>query len=140
MISFKVKGHPKITADHKSTLEFTKDDNITSNASCILGVSSNHDIKDLNRLNGRLVFVLNIEDIEERFEATMPKNHELTDEKELVIRTSSFVSGRTYAIGSTKASIDIDRKLVRALKNEKDMKVTIYEKSKSMQYISECGE
>lgn len=133
MISFKVKGHPEITAEHKSTLEFTKDDHITSNANCILGISSNHKIEELNKLNGRLIFELNLGDIEEKFEATVPKNHELTDKKELVIRTSSFISSRTYAIGSTKASIDIDRELVEALKNKKRMKVNIYEKLKSMQ-------
>lgn len=133
MISFTVKGHPKITAEHRSTLEFTKDDHITGNGDCILGISSDHDIGDLNKLNGRLIFVMSVAGIEDSFEATIPKNHELTDEKELVIRTSSFVSGRTYAIGSSKASIDIDRNLIEALKKGKEMKIIVYEKEKSMQ-------
>lgn len=133
MISFKVKGHPKITAEHRSTLEFTKDDHIAGNGDCILGISSDHYIGDLNKLNGRLIFILSIDGIEDSFEATIPKNHKLADEKELVIRTSSFVSGRTYAIGSSKASIDIDRNLIEALKKGKEMKVFVYEKEKSMQ-------
>jgi hypothetical protein len=133
MISFTVMGHPKITAEHKSTLEFTKDDHISGNGDCILGISSSHDIRDLNKLNGRLIFLINVEGIEDSFEATIPKNHEITDEKELVIRTSSFVSSRTYAIASSKASIDIDRNLIESLKKGKEMKVTIYEKTKSMQ-------
>ena len=133
MISFTVKGHPKITAEHRSTLEFTKDDHITGNGDCILGISSDHDIGDLNKLNGRLIFVMSVAGIEDSFEATIPKNHEITDEKELVIRTSSFVSGRTYAIGSSKASIDIDRNLIEALKKGSEMKVIVYEKEKSMQ-------
>lgn len=133
MISFTVKGHPKITAEHRSTLEFTKEDHVSGNGDCILGVSSNHNIGDLNKLNGRLIFVINVEGIEDSFEATIPKNHEITDEKELVIRTSSFVSGRTYAIASSKASIDIDRNLIEALKKGREMIVSIYEKEKSMQ-------
>lgn len=133
MISFTVKGHPKITAEHRSTLEFTKEDHISGNGDCILGVSSNHNIKELNKLSGRLIFVINVEGIEDTFEATIPKNHEISDEKELVIRTSSFVSSRTYAIGSSKASIDIDRNLIESLIKGKEMKVTIYEKVKSMQ-------
>jgi len=133
MISFTVKGHPKITAEHRSTLEFTKDDHISGNGDCILGISSDHDVGDLNKLNGRLIFVMGIDGIEDSFEATIPKNHKLTDEKELVMRTSSFVSGRTYAIGSSKASIDIDRNLIEALKKGKEMKVIVYEKEKSIQ-------
>ena len=133
MISFRVKGHPKITAEHRSTLEFTKDDHITGNGDCILGISSDHDIGNLNKLKGRLIFVMSVAGIEDSFEATIPKNHKITDEKELVIRTSSFVSGRTYAIGSSKASLDIDRNLIEALKKGKEMKVIVYEKEKSMQ-------
>ncbi len=133
MISFTVKGHPKISAEHRSTLEFTKEDHISGNGDCILGISSGHDIGDLNKLNGRLVFVMNVDEIKDSFEATIPKNHEISDKKELVIRTSSFVSSRTYAIGSTKGSIDIDRELIQALKEGKEMKVSVYEKPKSMQ-------
>mgnify|MGYP002346185917 CR=1 FL=1 len=133
MISFTVKGHPKITAEHRSTLEFTKEDHISGNGDCILGVSSNHNIRELNKLSGRLIFVINVEGIEDTFEATIPKNHKISDEKELIIRTSSFVSSRTYAIGSSKASIDIDRNLIESLIKGKEMKVTIYEKVKSMQ-------
>lgn len=133
MISFTVKGHPKISAEHKSTLEFTRDDHISGNGDCIVGISSDHNIGDLNKLNGRLIFVMRVDGFEESFEATIPKNHELIDEKELVIRTSSFISDRTYAIASNKASLDIDRKLIEALKKGKEMKVTIYEKSKSKQ-------
>jgi hypothetical protein len=133
MISFTVKGHPKITAEHRSTLEFTKEDHVSGNGDCILGVSSNHNIGDLNKLNGRLIFVINVDGLEDSFEATIPKNHEITDKKELVIRTSSFVSSRTYAIASSKASIDIDRNLIEVLKKGREMKVTIYEKEKSTQ-------
>jgi hypothetical protein len=133
MISFTVKGHPKITAEHISTLEFTKEDHVSGNGDCILGVSSNHNIGDLNKLNGRLIFVINVDGLEDSFEATIPKNHEITDKKELVIRTSSFVSSRTYAIASSKASIDIDRNLIEVLKKGREMKVTIYEKEKSTQ-------
>lgn len=133
MISFTVKGHTKISGEHRSTLEFTKDDHIVGNGDCILGISSDHDIRDLNKLNGKLIFVMSIDGIEDSFEATIPKNHKISDEKELVIRTSSFVSGRTYAIGSSKASLDIDRSIIKALRKGKEMKVTVYEKTKSIQ-------
>jgi len=133
MISFTVKGHPKITAEHRSTLEFTKDDHVVGNGDCILGISSDHNSGDLNKLNGRLIFVMSIDGIEDSFEATIPKNHRITDEKELVIRTSSFVSGRTYAIASSKASLDIDRNMIKALRKGKEMKVIVYEKEKSIQ-------
>jgi hypothetical protein len=133
MISFTVKGHPKISGEHRSTLEFTKDDHIVGNGDCILGISSDHDIRDLNKLNGKLIFLMKIGGIEDSFEATIPKNHKISDEKELVIRTSSFVSSRTYAIGSSKASLDIDRNIIKALRDGKEMKVTVYEKTKSIQ-------
>ncbi len=133
MLYFTVKGHPGICAEHKSTLEFTKDDHISANGDCILGLSSDHNIEDLNKLNGRVVFVLKIDNLEESFEATIPKNHKITHERELVIRTSTFISNRTYAIASSKASLDINRNLIEALKKGNSMKVTVYEKSKSTQ-------
>lgn len=133
MIHFTVKGHSQISAEHKSTLEFTKDDHISGNGDCILGICSNHDVKCLNNLSGRLIFVLNIGGIEDSFEATIPKNHKITDERELVIRTSSFISSRTYAIASSKSSLDIDRGLINALRNGSTMKISVYEKSKSIQ-------
>jgi hypothetical protein len=71
---------------------------------------------------------MSVDGIKDSFEATIPKNHKLVDNRELVIRTSSFVSERTYAIASTKASINIDRKIVESLKKGKKIKVTVYEK------------
>lgn len=133
MISFTVKGHPKISAEHKSTLEFTKEDHISGNGDCILGISSNHDIETLNKLNGRLIFTLNIGDLKDSFEATIPRNHRISDKRELVIRTSSFVSTRTYAIASTKASLDINRDIIEALKKGSTMEISVYEKTKSIQ-------
>jgi len=133
MFSFTVKGHPEITGEHRSTLEFTKEDHIFGNGDCILGICSDHNIADLTKLSGRLIFVMKIDGLEDSFEATVPKNHKITDEKELVIRTSTFISNRTYAVASTKASLDIDRGIIEALKKGKSMEILVYEKSKSMQ-------
>lgn len=133
MLSFTAKGHPQITGEHKSTLEFTKDDHISGNGDCILGICSNHDISELTKLSGRVIFVIKVNGIEDTFEATIPKNHKITDEKELVIRKSTFISNRTYAVASTKSSLDIDRNLIESLKKGMAMQVFIYEKSKSTQ-------
>ena len=42
------RGHPLISAVHKSTLMFTKEEQITSNGDCVIGVRANKACSELN--------------------------------------------------------------------------------------------
>ena len=41
---FKAYGHPNITAKHKTTLEFTKDKELSLRGDCIVGVKSDFEL------------------------------------------------------------------------------------------------
>ncbi|MEM2907042.1 MAG: DUF371 domain-containing protein, partial [Candidatus Odinarchaeota archaeon] len=42
------RGHPNITATHKTTFEFTKEESITIKATCIVGVKASKGLPDFS--------------------------------------------------------------------------------------------
>ncbi|MEM0203118.1 MAG: DUF371 domain-containing protein [Archaeoglobaceae archaeon] len=130
MIIFEVSafGHPNITAKHRSTLEVTKDSEISKRADCVIGVNANKSASEIPEeakvalKNGAKAEV----------EITLP-NHGLkvvlhgfgsstmsfTHTKDIVIRKSGFVCGRTLLIHANKSAKDLDREFVELLKDKK---------------------
>jgi Uncharacterized protein conserved in archaea len=129
----KAKGNKLIKATHKSTLEITKDSFLTERGDCIIGISSNYSVKDLpedlkdHLLNeGKIKITIKVDDLINDIIAYGSKRLLLTNDKSIVIRKSNYIDNRTLAINSNKSAIDIDRKLIERLKNEKDMDFVIY--------------
>ena len=46
---FKAYGHPNITAKHKTTLEFTKDENLSLRGDCIVGVKADFSLSEIKK-------------------------------------------------------------------------------------------
>tara|TARA_Y100000310_G_C20668879_1_gene809155 strand:+ start:243 stop:662 length:420 start_codon:yes stop_codon:yes gene_type:complete len=123
--SFKAIGHKHITGKHKKTFEFTKDDDLTLNGDCILGVNSDFDsiklqefIKNLKQ--DKISINLTFEDknkavLTETITATINKS--FSDENEIVIRKSNMETERTLATLSDKSAIDLSRDFMNALSN-----------------------
>lgn len=118
---FEAFGHRNILATHKTTLEFTKDCDLSRNGDCIIGVRSNFELGKLKaflktkapdyRLNMQIMvngqkFILNA-----------GINPDFSDGHEIVIRKSGFASSRTLAVHSDAGAIDIPRDIVRLLQN-----------------------
>ena len=129
----KAKGNKLIKATHKSTLEITKDSFLTERGDCIIGISSNYSVKDLpgdlkdHLLNeGKIKITIKVDDLIDDIIAYGSKRLLLTNDKSIVIRKSNYIDDRTLAINSNKSAIDIDRKLIERLKNEKNMDFVIY--------------
>lgn len=125
------KGHPNITARHKSTLEITKDNFLSKRGDCIIGINANKSVKDFNKNfkdilkkdNTIVIILLNIENI---FDIVIGKGSSrliLSNEKSIVIRKSNFIDNRTVAISANKSAIDIDRKIINMLKKGGRLKV-----------------
>lgn len=120
----KARGHPRITAGHPTTLMVTKDEAVGPRGDCIVAVGASKGAMDLSEelklaiRSGKLVCVT----IEVDGEAVkiIARGHpllSLTHPREFVIRKSKFVCGRTLAIESNKAAMDLPRKFVTKLKN-----------------------
>lgn len=116
--TFTAWGHENITAKHKRTLEFTKDNELNIEGDCILGVSSNfsiYDLKELIKEGTKLKIIIKADDISD--EVIFEANPDFNDEKEIVIRIGDFSSERTLGIRADKACNNLKKELIEKLKN-----------------------
>ena len=118
MYSFTAYGHKNITAKHKTTLEFTKDKELTERGDCIIGVNSDFSLNSIRK------FIKNKQKIRIRIkvnelceEITAEINKDFNDDKEIVVRRSEFNSKRTLGIKSDKACIDLKKEFIELIKN-----------------------
>lgn len=113
-MNFEAYGHKNVLSTHKSTVEFTKEDFLTLNGDCILGINANFEIP--KNLQGKIKIEILVDDLKEEIIAEYNPEFEAD---EMVIRKSTFLDKRTFAINSNKAAIDINRDIVNLLKNSK---------------------
>lgn len=125
--SFKAFGHKNILAWHKTTLEFTKGRDISKRADCIIGVNADFDtskIMKLVRTCSRIRIVIGVDG--RKIDISADANPNFNDEREIVVRKTSFSSARTLAVNSGKAAIDIPRSIAEMLKNPgQEIKVSL---------------
>ena len=149
--SFNCYGHKNITAKHKTTLEFTKDENVSLKGECIVGVRADFKLSSLKKfienkksqlekislekepINKKTIekipikIIIRIKNIEEKINGFL--NADFNDSREIVIRKSDFISERTLIIKADKGACDLNRNYVEFLKQEKiKIKVTIANK------------
>ncbi len=120
---FRISGHPNIRATHRSTLEFTKDDYLTPRGDCILGISSEKAVKDLDpgvkrliRSGSNVYVVIVVDGIYDIIRALGSKLLTLDNENKMIVRKSDFISDSTLAIKADKSAIDVNRELVEKLR------------------------
>ena len=138
---FKAYGHPNITAKHKTTLEFTKDKELSLRGDCIIGVRADFNlqliknfISQLKKNKIKIIIELekpplkktikknsllknkNNQKIKEEIKAEV--NPDFNSDKEMVIRKSDFVDERTFAVRSDKGAFELRREFIEHLKKE----------------------
>lgn len=119
-------GHENILCTHNSTIEITKDKSLTKKGDCIIGVNASKACNDLtlelkNQIkNGRkFKVILNVDGLQDYFYGFGNKKIQLLDKKEMVFRKSNFICDRTVLINCSKSSIELNRDLIRILRNPK---------------------
>ena len=127
---FKAYGHPNILGTHKTTLEFTKDVELTLKGDCIVGVKADFDLKKIKRFikkstNKKITITIKPITKDKKYQKTKETasaelNPNFDSDKELVIRKTDFVSERTFAIKANKAAFELNRDLIRFLKEKKN--------------------
>jgi 16S rRNA (cytidine1402-2'-O)-methyltransferase len=124
--SFACCGHPNVTATHNKTLEFTRDADISRRATCVVGVSSDHDDRALLGLRGKVEVTLECDGARDEFTATISPFF-LGDDS-LVFRRNEGLRADTAAYDATKTAATIDRELVTRLASaDARLNVTIRE-------------
>lgn len=127
-------GHRNIRATHESTLEITKEAELSKRGDCIIAVSANKAINDLHsefkenlrNKNAKITMTIETEDIVEVVNALGSSRLILTHPTDIVVRKSNYICNRTLAIQADKAACDLSRKLGEKLKNPKQkVKITL---------------
>ena len=126
-IEIPFQGHKNILSLHQKTLEITKDDELTSNGDCIVGVSANISCVDLpekmkkkiRNPKTKITFSIKAGDKKFIIQGNGSEKLSLKHTKDIVLRKSAFTCSRTIAINCDNASSDIPRDFVKILQNPK---------------------
>ena len=123
VVSF--RGHPNIKATHKTTFEITKETHLTPRGDCIIGVNADKGLRDLKqelrniiRNEDSLILVLLVDELGE-YDLVLGRGSsrlELSDEKRIIVRKSTYISQNTLAILSSKSAADLKRNLINNLR------------------------
>jgi hypothetical protein len=127
------RGHPLVLGTHPTTFEVTREDHLTKNGNCIIGIAADKGCAGLSAefkwvlarddaiLSTRLECGGVVADIASRGSARMTLDHP-TD---MVWRRSTFVCGRTIGIHSDLVAATLPEELIRNLALGKEMLVTL---------------
>jgi uncharacterized protein len=118
-------GHENVQATHNSTIEFTRDFELSKSGDCILVVSLDRSLADLSSEfkfvlkspRSKLTVKIEAGDLSEVIRAQGSPKLSLIHTMEMVLRKGDFVSDRTLGLHADKAAIDVSRELVERLKN-----------------------
>ncbi len=120
------RGHPNVTAKHKTTLEITKEKELSRKGDCIIGVEAEKSISEISEgikshLKGggtaKITILLPDYGLEEEIKGVGSERMSFSHSTDIVVRKSSFVCGRTLLIKADKAAIDLNREMVELLKD-----------------------
>ena len=120
----RAKGHPMVTARHRTTFMITKDEAVGPRGDCIIGVKAerssvelDQELKNLIASGGPVLITLKAGKLVEKVRAWGHPSINLIHPTDIVVRKSRFVCGRTLAIGADKAAADLSREFVYALRD-----------------------
>ncbi|OIO65980.1 hypothetical protein AUJ68_01760 [Candidatus Woesearchaeota archaeon CG1_02_57_44] len=132
-VSFTCKGHPNIRAAHASTIEFTRDETLTTQGDCIIGIAcdfTSEHCRSLPQGRARIMLQLQTESADGVSSAEQLRDSftseiiEGFNHHEMVFRRSVFHSERTAGIRADKAACNINRSIIYALQNP-DTRMTV---------------
>ena len=126
-IEIPFSGHRNILSLHQKTIEITKDEGLTSNGDCIVGVSADISCVDLpekmkkkiRNPKTKITFSIRAGNKKFTIQGNGSKKLSLKHTKDIVLRKSAFTCSRTIAINCDNASSDIPRDFVKILQNPK---------------------
>lgn len=118
-------GHTNIQATHKTTLEITKEKHLSKMGDCIIAVSADKALADLNpkfkeclrQENAKLVILIEADGIAEAVNAIGNSRLSLSHPSDIVIRKSGYICSRTLGVHADKAAYDLSRSLAEKLKD-----------------------
>jgi hypothetical protein len=127
-------GHKNVKATHRTTLEITKDKELSIKGDCIVAVAADKGFFDLKpkfkellcRENAKLTIVIDAGGVTDVVKAFGNPRLILSHPTDMVVRKSGYICSRTLAINADKAACGLSRTLVEKLKNpEQKVEITL---------------
>ena len=115
---FTAHGHPNILATHRTTLEITKDSELTTRGNCVVAVAADFSLERIRELIqncDRIKLTITVAGMKD--EITAAPNRSYSSDTELVLRKGDFLSDRTLGTRACKAAADLKRGMIDALKS-----------------------
>ena len=127
------RGHPLVLGNHPTTFEVTREDHLTKNGNCIIGIAAD---KGCNGLSPEFKRVLSHDDavlhtrlscegVTVEVKSRGSFRFTLDHPTDMVWRRSSFVCGRTIGIMSDHVAATLPKALIANLVAGKEMIVTL---------------
>jgi len=119
------RGHKNVLAEHPTTLEFTKEACLSKRGDCIIAVSADKTMNDLDpalkkalkQEGSRISILIEAGETVETVHAQGSSRLTLSHPTDFVIRKGNYICSRTLAIRADKAAGDLSRTLVKKLKD-----------------------
>lgn len=127
-------GHKNVRATHRTTLEITKDKELSVRGDCIVAVAADKGFFDLKtefkellrRENAKLTIVISAGGVTDVVKALGSPRLILSHPTDMVVRKSGYICSRTLAINADKAACGLSRALVEKIKNpEQKVEITL---------------
>ena len=126
------RGHGNVTAKHKTTIEFTKEHELTLRGDCIVAVGADKgclelggELKDALRKAAAIEITIECGGVKEKVVAHGHPHLTLAHPTDMVLRKSDFICERTLAVKADKAACDLSGRLVTELKSGKPVLLTL---------------
>ena len=127
------RGHPLILGNHPSTFEVTREDHLTKNGNCIIGIVADKGCAGLSAAFKRvlanddaiLITRLSSGDVIFEVKSHGSSRFTLDHPTDMVWRRSSFVCGRTIGIMTDHEAATLPKPLIANLVAGKEMIVTV---------------
>ena len=127
-------GHENIQAVHHSTSMFTKEKHLSKTGDCIIAVAADKAAADLSpelreklkKPNAKLTIIIEAGGLTQQINASGSPKLVLTNQTDMVIRKSAYITDRTLAVHADKSANDLPREFVEKLKNpQQKIKITL---------------
>jgi uncharacterized protein len=131
--TIRARGHPLVFGTHTTTFEVTREDHLTANGNCIIGIAADKGCADLSdefkatvaQDDAVLITRLSCDGISAEIRSRGSSQMMLNHPTDMVWRKSTFVCGRTIGILSDKTALTLPRELIHNLTLGKEMIVTL---------------
>jgi len=128
-------GHNNLLCTHNTTIEITKEKNLTKKGNCILAINSSKACSDLNqnlksqlKQGKKFKIMIKVRDQIDYFYGYGHSDLTLLDKRDIVFRKSKFICDRTVLINCTKSASELNRKLIEYLKSKDEKLSILFEK------------